>query len=225
MDFIEEYNKIRGFFNSYRTEVSEGRLKELSDYVRTREGGPDEIAVCVFGSLSFGMSEEASDIDVVLFSKGLEKLGEFPMADKIQVVESCPLGTAYMHINSSKAGLRAYEKMKSYGDYFALASDSAGRDFMRLVDIYSTILCSDVVGKKVTDEILAELHKDAELSYAIDEAARGNCTNFWPIDAINNSLKKYRSRLKQRNIEMPYGINESIRNFMLNLGHRLSGSW
>jgi Icc-related predicted phosphoesterase len=64
---IRIFNRLRGFFQKYETPASSSRIEELLKITESLDTAGHEVAFHLLGSLNFGMAEETSDLDAVLY--------------------------------------------------------------------------------------------------------------------------------------------------------------
>jgi hypothetical protein len=64
---IRIFNRLRGFFQKYETPASSSRIAELLKLTESLDKAGHEVAFHLLGSLNFGMAEETSDLDAVLY--------------------------------------------------------------------------------------------------------------------------------------------------------------
>ncbi len=64
---IRLFNRLRGFFQKFETPASMIRIRQLMQLAESLEARGHEVAFHLLGSFNFGMAEEASDVDVVLY--------------------------------------------------------------------------------------------------------------------------------------------------------------
>jgi Icc-related predicted phosphoesterase len=64
---IRIFNRLRGFFQKYETPASSSRIEALLKLTEALDKAGHEVAFHLLGSLNFGMAEETSDVDAVLY--------------------------------------------------------------------------------------------------------------------------------------------------------------
>lgn len=72
IEAIRLFNRLRGFFQKFETPASLARIRQLVQLAESLEARGHEVAFHLLGSLNFGMAEEASDVDVVLYFRDEE---------------------------------------------------------------------------------------------------------------------------------------------------------
>lgn len=66
---ILEFRQVRDFFRRYETEETKKRISDLRKIYRSLEKRGEEVAFDLLGSANFGMMEEGSDVDLVLYRR------------------------------------------------------------------------------------------------------------------------------------------------------------
>lgn len=66
---IGEFRLVRDFFRKYETEETKRRIADLRKIYRSLEKRGEEVAFDLLGSANFGMMEERSDVDLVLYRR------------------------------------------------------------------------------------------------------------------------------------------------------------
>jgi len=66
---ILEFREVRDFFRRYETEETKKRIADLRKIYRSLEKRGEEVAFDLLGSANFGMMEEGSDVDLVLYRR------------------------------------------------------------------------------------------------------------------------------------------------------------
>lgn len=66
---ISEFREVRDFFRKYETEETKRRISDLRKIYRSLTKRGEEVAFDLLGSANFGMVEERSDVDLVLYRR------------------------------------------------------------------------------------------------------------------------------------------------------------
>jgi len=64
---IQQFNEIKQYFRSYETGVSRSRIHDFRRFARLLVDAGYEVAFDFVGSLNFGVAEQASDVDFILY--------------------------------------------------------------------------------------------------------------------------------------------------------------
>ncbi len=66
---IGEFRQVRDFFRKYETEETRRRIADLRKIYRSLEKRGEQVAFDLLGSANFGMMDERSDVDLVLYRR------------------------------------------------------------------------------------------------------------------------------------------------------------
>lgn len=64
---IREFNEIKDYFRTYETDDSVNRVRDFRNFARTLEDAGYKVAFDFVGSVNFGLVQEASDVDFVMY--------------------------------------------------------------------------------------------------------------------------------------------------------------
>lgn len=64
---VREFNQVRNFFRKYETPETRRRVHDLRRVYRELKAKGEDVAFDLLGSVNFGMSEEKSDVDLVVY--------------------------------------------------------------------------------------------------------------------------------------------------------------
>jgi Icc-related predicted phosphoesterase len=66
---IRDFRRVRDFFRTYETDAARQRIEDLRRVYRKLRTKGEDVAFDVLGSVNFGMSEDGSDVDLVLYRR------------------------------------------------------------------------------------------------------------------------------------------------------------
>jgi Icc-related predicted phosphoesterase len=201
---IRLFNTLRGFFQRYETEATRTHIAELEEFCQTLAAEGHEIAFHLLGSLNFGMSTDASDLDTVLYFRDLD----ITVSDDV----SYPVPE---YVRSRLEGLKARGLDLSICDCLNLArieeaittEDVNNMLLQRFIFYYGTCLCVNAqLIKEVENLLINKQPFRFEVEGKLAEVFRMIISSF----RHSFSFKKYQMRLREKGMNVPPYIEERI---------------
>ncbi len=205
---INLYNDIKEFFRTFQTRETDERVEKLGNIAKILESKIEGIAMDVAGSVNMGLSEESSDIDIVLYiqcNKMCEtewtECGHMKRAKKL-IEES--LAGKYKFEIIDCLDLNLVEKDIREKNY---ESDSAQR-FVAYRSMFRPI------NYKFIAPVEDQLNKDPEFRKELEGSVRSYLKILANTTKHINSFKKYKARLNSLGISIPRSIEKKIEEYL-----------
>lgn len=199
---------LKDYFKKHQTESSYNRIREIAKIARVIQATGDDIAFDILGSVNFGMANEKSDVDLVMYIHA----PDVPPGEEL-TYDNCPRLRFYevLIIHSLVHELSREKYTVHAVDYINLASlahsieaSDYKSDIIARFVFYRTI-CRGV-NKRVLRPYEKMLMSRPELFHDIEETLTDALIEFTRTSSHNASFQKYIDRLKRMNIH----ISESI---------------
>lgn len=208
---IQLYNEIKQFYRMFQTQQTDERLDMLEQVATLMEGQiREDIAMDVVGSVNVGMSEEGSDIDLILYlrcdSQCADQQGP-GLCDRYRQAEDMirqTLGTKYRAEILDCVDLNRVEKSIREKNYECEATQ-------RFVAYRS--LCRPI-HYRVIAPIEDLLNRDMEYRKEIEGSIRSYFKIFVTTSEHVRSFHKYEQRLNELGIKLPESIRGKVRQYL-----------
>jgi hypothetical protein len=201
---IRMFNRLRGFFQKYETQASMQRIRQLIQFTESLEALGHEVAFHLLGSLNFGMAEEASDVDAVLYFR-----------DQNLYVSDDVSHPVPAYVQEQLEGLKAQGLVLSICDCLNLAriedaiqrEDADGMLLQRFVFYDSTCRCINARPIREIEHLLALREwLRTRVEQELEQYFRMMISSFRHA----YSFKKYQVRLREKGMTVPPYIEELI---------------
>lgn len=201
---IRLFNRLRGFFQKYETAATRTRIAVMEQLAQALEDEGHAVAFHLLGSLNFGMAEDTSDIDIVVYFRD-EQLAvpddvAYPVPDyvtaKLEELKARGLG---LSICDCLNLARIEEAIRR--------EDTASLLLQRFIFYYTTCRCVHAKFIKEVENML--MHKQAfrfKMENELQQVFRMMISSFRHAF----SFKKYQMRLQEKGMTVPPYIEELI---------------
>ncbi len=215
---IELFKEIKNFFRMFRTQETEERLDELDHAVELLKDKFDDIAMDIVGSVNMGISQESSDIDIVLYLRcGRNCQDMYEQCDyykKAKALLEDIIGDKYKFEIIDCIDLNIVERSIITKNYECEVTQRfvAYRSICRPVNYKAIAPIEDI------------LNEDIEFRREMEGSIRSYFRIFATTSQHLRSFDKYESRLKSIGIKLPESIREKIREY-LQVTHKDDLNW
>ncbi|MBN1496429.1 MAG: metallophosphoesterase [Spirochaetes bacterium] len=205
---IELFKDIKNFFRMFRTQETEDRLDELDHAVALLKDKFDDIAMDIVGSVNMGISQESSDIDVVLYVRcGRNCQDMYAQCDYYQSAKALLdkiIGDKYKFEIIDCIDLNVVERSIITKNYECEVTQRfvAYRSICRPVNYQAIAPIEDI------------LNEDIEFRREMEGSIRSYFRIFANTSMHMRSFDKYESRLKSIGIKLPESIRDKIREYL-----------
>ncbi len=206
---IQLYNEIKQFYRMFQTQETEERLGTLEQVALLMEDKiRDDIAMDVVGSVNVGMSEESSDIDLILYlrcdSNCAERVGQCERYQQAEAMIREILGSKYKAEILDCVDLNRVEKSIREKNYECETTQ-------RFVSYRS--LCRPI-NYRVIAPIDDLLNRDMEYRQELEGSIRSYFKIFVTTSQHVRSFRKYEARLNEIGIKLPDSIRGKVRQYL-----------
>jgi len=201
---IRLFNRLRGFFQKYETEASRTRVQALVRLSDALERENREVAFHLLGSLNFGMAEDTSDVDAVLYFRD----------DRLRAPDdvSCP---APDYVQEKIEALKNQGLVVSICDCLNLAQIEAA---IQREDVESLVLQRFIFYDTTCRCVNARVIREVGHLFANNEWLRSKVEQELAqyfrmlISSFRHaySFRKYQERLREKGMTVPPYIEELI---------------
>ncbi len=205
---IELFKEIKKFYRMFQTKETEERMDRLEEAIEHMKGKFDDIAMDIVGSVNLGISQESSDIDIVLYVRcGSHCPDMYEQCDYYkQAVEMIrkSLPEKYKFEIIDCIDLNIVEQdiiMQNYESYVT----------QRFVAYRS--ICRPI-NYKIIAPIEDILNENIEFRKEMEGSIRSYFRMFTTTSQHLKSFDKYETRLKTIGIKIPESIRDKIRQYL-----------
>lgn len=199
---------IRSFFLSHETPQSKVLVSQLRAVYRNLEAEGINVAFDLLGSLGFGMATEGSDMDLVVYLRGLgcdEDEQDICRTEK-------PLSRVMEEL--SKKGVKAEICDSIDLDRVEEAVKRRDREDGQLQRfVFYRAVCRPV-NLRLIKEVENKLLEDESFRRSLEKGLQEHLKILVSSGRHMKSWDKYRTRLKERGVDMPAKIQEAIKVYL-----------
>ncbi len=205
---IRQFQRIKFFFLNYETAESVSLIRELrSIYRKIHEQGM-EVAFDLLGSISFGIAQESSDMDVVVYMRSQDCV----LDDEDTCGVPRPLAAVFDELKERHLEVEVCDSLDLDRIMQAIEEeDSEDGQLQRF--IFYRLVCRPVnlrVVKRVENLLLEKDRFRRKVEEGLEEYIQVLVSSVRHVQ----SFEKYKARLREREIEIPSDVEEAIRNYL-----------
>jgi len=205
---IRQFQRIKSFFLSYETPESVTLIKELRSIYRKIHDKGMEVAFDLLGSISFGIAQESSDMDVVVYMRSRDCV----LDDEDTCGVPRPLAAVFDELKERHLEVEVCDSLDLDRIMQAIEEeDSEDGQLQRF--IFYRLVCRPVnlrVVKRVENLLLEKDRFRRKVEEGLEEYIRVLVSSVRHV----KSFEKYKSRLREREIDLPPDVEEAIRNYL-----------
>ncbi|MFC1884457.1 metallophosphoesterase [Thermodesulfobacteriota bacterium] len=205
---IRQFQRIRTFFLNYETPESNSLLKEMREIYREIQTQGIEVAFDLLGSISFGIAQRSSDMDVVVYMRSRDCV----LDDEDTCGVPRPLAAVFDQLKKRHLEVEVCDSLDLDRILLAIENeDSEDGQLQRFV--FYRLVCRPVnlrVIKRVENRLFEKEHFRKKVEEGLKEYIKVLVSSMRHV----KSFEKYKTRLKEQNIEIPPDIEEAIRNYL-----------
>jgi Icc-related predicted phosphoesterase/predicted nucleotidyltransferase len=205
---IRRLQHIKSFFLGYETPETQNLIRELRDIYRTLQKEGMEVAFDLLGSLSFGMAQKKSDMDVVVYMRSQDCILDYE--DTCGVPR--PLKAVFKALEERDLNVEVCDSLDLDRVKRAIVEkDREDGQLQRF--IFYRLVCRPVnlrVIKRVENLLLQKENFRREMEKGLKEYLDILVSSVRHI----GSFEKYKTRLRERGIRIRPDVEEAIRNYL-----------
>jgi Icc-related predicted phosphoesterase len=205
---IRQFQRIKSFFLNYETPESVSLIRELrSIYRKIHEQGM-EVAFDLLGSISFGIAQESSDMDVVVYMRSRDCV----LDDEDTCGVPRPLAAVFEELKERHLEVEVCDSLDLDRITQAIEEeDSEDGQLQRF--IFYRLVCRPVnlrVVKRVENLLFEKDPFRRKVEEGLEEYIQVLVSSVRHV----KSFDKYKARLRERDIDIPPDVEEAIRNYL-----------
>lgn len=205
---ISRFNKVKNFFLGYETEIARHIIQELRLIYRGLMKKGMRVAFDLLGSLNFGMAEESSDIDLIVYLRGEECDPDPNDVCSIPL----PLQAVFDGLKKHNLDIDVCDSLDLDRVERAILDNDLEDGHLQRFIFYRSI-CRPVnlrLIREVESLLIERPNLRRELESRVREYIRIMVSSF----RHSFSFKKYQSRLAEKGIVMPKDISDALMRYL-----------
>lgn len=210
---ISRFLGLKNYFRNYATGESIRRAHEITKIARIIQQSGDEIAFDLLGSVNFGMADEKSDVDMVIYLDcGHDQEADFHNCPKLRFYESLILTSLIQEVSEMPFKIQVVDTINLGRLDKAIKNSDTDEQFgieiiARFV-FYRTI-CRGV-NKRVFRPYERRIMQNKPLFSEIEEILTESLIEFTRTSGHIISFEKYIKRLKELDVQVPKSMLRKI---------------
>jgi Icc-related predicted phosphoesterase len=205
---IRQFQRIKSFFLNYETPESTSLVNELRSIYREIQKQGMEVAFDLLGSISFGIAQGSSDMDVVVYMRSRDCV--------LDEEDTCgvprPLAAVFDQLKKRHLEVEVCDSLDLDRIIQAIEEeDSEDGQLQRFV--FYRLVCRPVnlrAIKRVENLLFEKEQFRRKVEEGLEEYIQVLVSSVRHV----KSFEKYKARLREREIEIPPDIEEAIRNYL-----------
>jgi len=209
---FEQFLGIKHYFRQYTTRETVQRTKKLIKIAREMKKDGVEIAFDILGSMNFGMAEEQSDFDMIMYVRCNHK--EEVRAGNPQIIKYKQIvfdllenEMSFHNVSVDIVDCINLKKLK-----FVIGNHDFEDPIVARFVFYRTI-CRGI-NKKFIRSYEKAIMNNKELFEKIEETLTYSLIEFTKTSTHADSMYKYIQRLKNADIKVPSSIYKKINSYL-----------
>ncbi len=212
---IQQYNEIKRYFRKFETKISQSRIKSFYHFSRMIQKLDYDVAFDFVGSLNFGVTDKHSDVDLIIYldcKKHINEDCEAVFCNYLQEIKFLLETQLLKEFSRDFYEIQIVDCINLVKLDYELEKENPDIDLIFRFAFYRSI-CRGV-NLKILKPYHQKLLKRKDLlkksSIYIEEIFKKFNENTKHI----LSFEKYRIRLTENGIKIPYSVIEKIKNHM-----------
>jgi len=213
---FEQFLGLKGYFKKYQTRASYNRVRVLAKAAKIIHSAGDEIAFDFLGSVNFGMAEEKSDVDLVVYLKCPELKPDEEMnhsnCPRLKFYELMVIQTLVHSFSKENYTLQVVDYINLHSLGHAIENNDKNSDILARFVFYRT-LCRGV-NKRVLHPYEKLLKDKPHLFHSVESALTDALIEFTRTSSHEKSFQKYLKRLEDGNIHIPESVLQKVGEYL-----------
>ena len=205
---IRQFQRVKSFFLGYETPETKKLIKELEGIQTCIQEQGMEVAFDLLGSLSFGMAQDNSDMDLVVYMRAQDCI----LDDEDTCGVPRPLAAVMKELEERHLEIEVCDSMDL--DRIRQAIEDEDKNDGQLQRfIFYRLVCRPINIRliKSVENLLLE-HE--EFRQRIEEGLQEHLDILVSSVRHIKSFDKYKSRLREKGVEISEDVEEAIRNYL-----------
>lgn len=210
---FERFLGLKDYFRRYSTKESIRRTKEIAKIARLIESSGDKISIDILGSVNFGMADEQSDVDIVMYLE-CDHEEEITRSNTPMAVfyERLLLTTILHEITERPYRIQVVDFINLTRLKKAIVNQNYDDDILARFVFYRTI-CRGV-NKRVIRPYEKMIMQNPELFKKIEAKLTEALLEFTRTYSHKRSFEKYLQRLENSGVNISKSIMEKVRDYL-----------
>ena len=213
---FKKFLGLKDYFKTYQTEASFSRAREIARVARIIATTGDVIAFDILGSVNFGMAEDHSDVDLVMYIdapelKDTEEL-TYENCPRLRFYQTLVLQTLVHEISKDRYTVQVVDHINLAALERAIDQKDYQSDILARFVFYRTI-CRGV-NKRVLHPVEKKILAKPQLFHEIEDQLSEALIEFTRTSSHEKSFKKYIDRLQNKDIHIPESILEKVLEYL-----------
>ncbi|MES0491091.1 MAG: hypothetical protein ABUK01_13920 [Leptospirales bacterium] len=220
-EVIKQFLGLKDYFKKYQTRASFTRIREIAKVGRIIRSYGDTIAFDLLGSVNFGMADENSDVDMVLYldcpdlEPGVEMTRE--NSPKLKLYESLVIHTLIHALSEDSYKVEIVDYINLSELKLAIENEDTSSDIISRFVFYR-IICRGI-NKRFLHMYEKQLLAKPALLKSIEETLSDALLEFTRSTSHGSSFQKYMNRLKDHNIHIPESVIKTVMDYLSLTSH------
>jgi len=220
-EVIKQFLGLKDYFKKYQTRASFTRIREIASVGRIIRTYGDTIAFDLLGSVNFGMADENSDVDMVLYldcpdlAPGMEMTRE--NSPKLRLYETLVIHTLIHALSKDRYKVEIVDYINLAELKRAIETEDMGNDIISRFVFYR-IICRGI-NKRFLHMYEKQLLAKPALLKSIEETLSDALIEFTRSTSHGSSFQKYMNRLTDHNIHIPESMIKKVMDYLALSSH------
>ena len=204
---------IKNYFRQFTTKETVTRTKQLAKVARMLQNYGDEISFDILGSVNFGMAEEGSDVDLIMYLH-FDHLEEATHENsyKFWFYERLILNTMLLELADKSFKIQVVDCINLTKLQHCIETENYDDDIITRFVFYRTI-CRGI-NKRVIRKYEKNIMLNEGLFKKIEQKLTEALVQFIRTSSHKASFEKYIHRLSDKDIKIPQSMLEKIREYL-----------
>lgn len=208
-EVFQRFLGLKNYFRRFTTKESQRRTREISKIARSIQKSGDTISFDILGSVNFGMANENSDVDMVIYLDcGHEQEADYNNCPKLRFYETLVIRSLIEEISNNPFNIQVVDCINLQRLEKAIEKELYDDDIITRFVFYRTI-CRGI-NKRAIRSYEQKIMKNSLLFKRIEYKLTDALIEFTRSSGHNMSFHKYISRLKEENVNLSPSIIEKV---------------
>ena len=210
---FQKFLGLKYFFRKYINRESFRRTREISKVARTIQSSGDNIAFDLLGSVNFGISDQKSDVDLVMYLEcDHDEEAEYGNCSKLRFYEYLLINSLLHEIFGKTFDIEVVDFINLRKLKKSIEEENYEDDIIARFVFYRTI-CRGV-NKKILRPYERAIMNNQTLFQKIEKNLTEILVELTKTSGHALSFNKYLDRLKDSDIKIPASMAEKIKEYL-----------
>jgi Icc-related predicted phosphoesterase len=205
---IRRFKRIRSFFLNYETPESISLINELRSIYRDIQAQGMEVAFDLLGSISFGIAQSSSDMDLVVYMRSRDCV----LDDEDTCGVPRPLAAVFEQLKKRHLEVEVCDSL-DLDRIIRAIEDENSEDVQLQRFVFYRLVCRPV-NLRVIKRVENLLFSKGRFRRKVEEGLKEYIQVLVSSVRHVKSFEKYKARLREREIKIPPDVEDAIRNYL-----------